>query len=288
MPKRHENQLNTLTEFALNIGPIKLCYQVPSNWTAELIQTWRKWILETSRLESEPILHTASISFGAEYRRRGKQNKLVKHNGNAATSLWHWAIDPRYFEDDEWLDWRGQLPDRRNLIDLSLRNVLSALCQEHDSLLMHASTIVLNGKGYVAPGKSGKGKTTFFNLLGGYEAGHLHEDLAFILNDRIYALPCRSSSTTWEMPSPKSIELGGFISLDRGSLEVMTLTLQQDKLEVIGSACVFPLKTWSAEAADHAFLNVLKLSKRTRVVRVAFSLTTNEQALKDTLSYELD
>ena len=150
---------------------------------------------------------------------------------------------------------------------------------------MHASTIVLF-EGYVAPGKSGKGKTTFSTY---WEVTRLATswDLAFILNDRIYALPCRSSSTTWEMPSPKSIELGGFISLDRGSLEVMTLTLQQDKLEVIGSACVFPLKTWSAEAADHAFLKVLKLSKRTRVVRVAFSLTTNEQALKDTLSYRL-
>ena len=57
---------------------------------------------------------------------------------------------------------------------------------------MHASSVVVDGKAWVAPGKSGRGKTTFFHALGGYAAGHLHEDLCFITDGK-FSRPCRSS-----------------------------------------------------------------------------------------------
>jgi len=240
-------------------------------------------------VDKHDTLHTASIMFVPESKRQEKRFQLLRHDGHASQSEWIWAVDPRYFQQAPWQDWRGKPGERRNLIDLALRNVLSALGRYHEAVMMHASVVILNDKAYVAPGQSGRGKTTFFNLLGGYASGHLHEDLAFILDSRVFALPCRSSSTTWDMPVPNSADLESFVSLGRSDeLRVTSVRESHKKLEIAMTACVFPLEKWSEDDAEYAFSTVMGLATKHRALRATFPLQTSQEALRNALISQLD
>lgn len=281
-----ENQSVSHLEFRLQVGPIEVVYELPQHWSPAIEETWKGWTTLTHIENGVIPLHQARIHFHPEPKRFNKRIKLQLQSWQSDQSVWNWDIDPRYFlrSNEAWLDWRGHPGDRRTLIDLALRNVLAQMVIDHNAILMHASAVKLDGKAFVAPGHSGKGKTTFFQMLGGYDAGHLHEDLVFILNHQVYALPCRSSTTTWDMPKPIYAKLHCIVALERGEkLKVRPLVDPAKKLSTISSACVFPLKSWGASESERGFEVLTELAAQTEVRAATFGLETNPQELRQAL-----
>ena len=256
-------------KFDLQVGPVHVSYTVPEAWLAELDATFGAWKVNTSFDES--VIHRASVRIVAAPSIDASSLKVEIEELYAETSYWRWNTDPRHFSEAEWVDYRGVKADRRRHIDSALRNILANYVQFHGDAFMHASSVVVDGKAWVAPGQSGRGKTTFFHALGGYEGGHLHEDLCFITSGKVYSLPCRSSNTSWEMPNPKSVDLAGFIDLERSeSVECEEVVSLADKLRVVGTASVAPLKRWDAADALRSLRNLEQLASSHRCLRLSF------------------
>lgn len=248
-------------KFQIYVGPILIEFRLPTCWIPEFEATWCRW-LKPSDTPSRKVCHHAQIDITS----RDQQGQAWRHprlkSYSPDKSVWHWGSDPRYFEQEPWLDWRGQTTDRRIHVDLGVRNVLAQLAYSYNASLMHASTVIIDDAAFVAPGKSGRGKTTFFKALGGYDAGHLHEDLAFIFEDHVYSVPCKSSSTSWDMPVPNRVSLAGFIELGRAPHpRVTTLTAQTDKLRVISAAIVYPISRWQSAQGDFVMATLANWSQ---------------------------
>ena len=59
-------------------------------------------------------------------------------------------------------------------------------------------------------GQSGRGKSTLFNLMGGYDAGHLHDDKIILWDNRAWSLPAESSNTHPSQVVPQAIKHCGY------------------------------------------------------------------------------
>ena len=81
-------------------------------------------------------------------------------------------------------------------------------------------------------GRGGAGKTTLFRKLGGYDAGHLHEDLIMVGEGKVYNFPSQSSFSQWEMCTPKSGKLGKIVLLgEREGVGRTSEVQSQDRMQ---------------------------------------------------------
>ena len=270
-------------KFSIQIGPIQADFSVPVAWIPSMKATWSPW---QTKLQSEgqDIIHHATVRIFPATSPDGASIHVLPSTLKKSTSHWEWPSDPRYWQDEDWLDWRGVKADRRRHIDFGLRNILTHVGEVFSGALMHAAAVTLDGGAFVAPGRSGRGKTTFFNLLGGYEAGHLHEDITFILDGQVYSLPCQSSNTHWNMPKPLAYPLIGFVDLARGtSVTAYTIVDIDEKLKVVGSSIVPPLANWEENQADDYMSKLIRLASTTSCIRLVFSLTASPDEVSKSL-----
>ena len=142
-------------KFSLAVGPFLVHFTMPAAWVSKTIATWSSWQAREDSTSSNPR-HVADVTIFAARNTEEISNNVELVSMSDAKSSWRWPTDPQYLKTPEFTDAWGQKADFRRHIDYSLRNILVEAGLEHGAILMHAATVVLEGKAYIAPGKSGR------------------------------------------------------------------------------------------------------------------------------------
>ena len=181
--------LNTSDVIVLYIGPIQITLAVPRSWVPHLNASFSAWQVPNT-FETK---HRAHIDLKLNDNLDPTAIKCHQIESSAQMSLWQREIAPSLLEQPTSEDPNEQ-PDCRVVVDMCIRNVLSSLHVDLHYWLLHAAGIMTgNNKIAVVLGESGAGKTTLLWKLGGYDAGHLHEDLIMVGEGKVYNFPSQSS-----------------------------------------------------------------------------------------------
>ena len=220
--------LNTSDVIVLYIGPIQITLAVPRSWVPHLNASFSAWQVPNT-FETK---HRAHIDLKLNDNLDPTAIKCHQIESSAQMSLWQREIAPSLLEQPTSEDPNEQ-PDCRVVVDMCIRNVLSSLHVDLHYWLLHAAGIMTgNNKIAVVLGESGAGKTTLFRKLGGYDAGHLHEDLIMVGEGKVYNFPSQSSFSQWEMCKPKWGKLGKIVLLgEREGVGRTSEVQSQDRMQ---------------------------------------------------------
>ena len=185
----------------ITIGPIHITLWVPYEFSSELRTTYAGWIrCESTSSES---LHRSTIDVQCLTEWTGPRVQLLASNPQQST--WRARLNPESISTAKSFNQR---------IDKLLRRVIHEAATHHCGVLIHAAGLVIDNSGWLVPGESGLGKSTLFTLLGGLDAGHLHDDLILIFNERLYAQPSQSSNLALAEARPNDAPWRGILFLD--------------------------------------------------------------------------
>ena len=220
--------LNTSDVITLYIGPIQITLAVPKSWVPHLHASFSAWQVPNT-FETK---HRAHIDLKLNDNLDPTAIKCHQIESSAQVSLWQREIAPSLLEQPTSAH-PDEQPDCRVVVDMCIRNVLSSLHTGLHYLLLHAAGLVtLNNRVAIVLGESGAGKTTLFKKLGGYDAGHLHEDLIVVGEGKVYNFPSQSSFSQWEMCTPKWGKLGRIVLLGEREGKGRTSEVQpQDRMQ---------------------------------------------------------
>ncbi len=189
------------SELELIIGPIALHFSgFEDALPVAVRETFTPW---QKALPDVTIVHRASISLG-NTRQRHFSLEIEDHHLDVArhTSAWQLAR-PATDSPDDWIRW----------IDCATRTVCQAAIAQIGGELLHGATLEIWGMAWIVLGQSGRGKSTIFEILGGYDEGHLHDDKVIVWDNRAWSLPAESSKTHPAQVVPKAVKHGGYLTL---------------------------------------------------------------------------
>ena len=191
------------SELDVIVGPIALRFSgFKEALPAAVRDTFTPW---QRALPDVTIIHRASISLG-KTRQRHFSLEIEDHQLDVAkhTSAWQLA-GPATDSQADWIRW----------IDCATRTVCQAAIAQIGGELLHGATLKMDGGAWIVLGQSGRGKSTLFNLMGGYDAGHLHDDKIILWDNRAWSLPAESSNTHPSQVVPQAIKHCGYLRWEK-------------------------------------------------------------------------
>ena len=197
------SQIHRLSsELDVIVGPIALRFSgFKEALPAAVRDTFTPW---QRALADVAIVHRASISLG-KTRQRHFSLEVEHHQLDWAqdTSTWHLA-GPATDSQADWIRW----------IDCATRTVCQAAIAQIGGELLHGATLKIDGERRGSClAKAAVAKSTLFNLVGGYDAGHLHDDKIILWDNRAWSLPAESSNTHPSQVVPQAIKHCGYLML---------------------------------------------------------------------------
>lgn len=154
--KKKENNLN------ISIGDIPIAIYSDNGFIAKLMDIYSNFIVEEENplisIEVDVVPHQ---KFGKKFDiNEDSPDVSIDQSGELCKVLW------------VCLDGEFNLQTRKGILKCSdpinlsnfIRIIYSLILLEEPGFLVHASSLIKNGKGYLFPGKSGAGKTTITRL----------------------------------------------------------------------------------------------------------------------------
>ena len=213
------SQIHRLSsELVVIVGPIALRFSgFKEALPVAVRETFAPWL---RALPDVSIVHRASISLGNTQQRHFSL-EVEHHHVDWAQDSSRWQLArPATDLPADWIRW----------IDCATRTICQAVVAQIGGELLHGATLKIGGTAWIVLGQSGRGKSTLFNLMGGYDAGHLHDDKIILWDNRAWTLPAESSETHPSQVLPKALIHGGYLSLGERSSPPRFSTLPKQTL----------------------------------------------------------
>ena len=183
---------------------------------------------------------------------------LTTCSGNECCRL---HISNDYSSAEVWIE--GATNDKRYALDTALMLLYTFASAKHDTLLLHASTVEYEGKGYLFLGKSGTGKSTHSRLwienIPGTELLNDDNPILRIIDGNVYVYGSPWSGKT-NCYRNRKIPAGGIVRLQQATVNRITPLTGINAYAALLPSC--SCMKWNHEMAEAVHSTIIKVIER--------------------------
>ena len=194
----------------------------------------------------------------------GMSVSLVTTSGKECCRL---SISRDYSKAMMWIG--GSLGERCYSLDTALMMLYAFAAAPHDTILVHASAVEYEGRGYLFLGKSGTGKSTHSRMwIENVEGTKLLNDdnpVVRITDDRVYVY-----GSPWSGKTPcylnRSVQTGGVIRLHQASYNRITQLTGVKAYAALLPSCSF--MKWNRDMSESVHRTVSRVTALVRLYNI--------------------